>query len=397
MFQFDVQLKATFESKKTAQEIQAELQLVGWELTKDTRYSFSLISPFVSEQEIKGWIIRICRWISDFGKTTSSSIFELRVKAFSDSLNVSYKIDPLKLFLSFEETKILGKFQERLDSGIVKSIKNFYSDLSLMPGASLHSLTSLDLQNSAISISYNPEYFVSLKYIGGLDYQKEVVTILEILNHFTKCISESITSAQAYTDFEKTELYSILHKDKDVQLACKDYQTFKVNYPKINLTINLERKSGQLNTMFQHCRQSIVQLIRAAELASDEEILLNYDSERGMLQLKETAVKIKTKLYRTDLIVCRVTGGEMELCQLYGSVIKNSRLDKCFLEGSAIENCKINNSLIEPNSICVSCEITGRNSHIKGELDGTIVKNGVLFKTAKVGDFSEIQKEVVRA
>jgi len=228
--------------------------------------------------------------------------------------------------------------------------------------------------------------YLEFRYIGGKDYQKKPTEIIELMEYMITVLYKSWFNVE-YSDKNKTELISIFKKYQKPIDAYNSYENFIKLYPNIELTVDLNKDKKVVKIYFDTIKDKLFNLLTDASLKKG---LINYDSDKGRLQLKNVKMFPCYNIEDVDLIKCNINGNVTD-CNIFSCDIKFSTLKNCNIySDSILHECKINNSYIGQKCIVTKGYIYGNNSIMTGTMKSGIFRSGQISKNATISDNVEV-------
>lgn len=369
-------------------------------IKRSTDGIYTIESAFMSYRDARLFCINLFSWIEKNGSTDKRCNFLVDIKfldetpgpfkgtLFNRGITIE-KIDKLKMILDFNEERIYKVFPSRRYGFNSKSINNFTPNQRFIPREESPVDPKFyvipETTNSGINFETLNHGFLRLQYIGGLDYEKKAVDILDIISEFIVS-AWNCTYNPGYTKENINTFEKIVMKQSKIREAFQDYQLFKKNFPNIKFTVDLMENPVMLDQFYQTIRDRIFDLLINIEIQGELE--LNYDSSVSMLQLKDGNLKCNS-IKNTEFINCKIEKGELILCDLYSCEVKDSILNKCNFFESGAERCLFKDSAVNRTSEITDCEFNG----VHGSLNGKMI--GGLFRSGGVGVFAEFTNNVV--
>lgn len=169
----------------------------------------------------------------------------------------------------------------------------------------------------------------------------------------------------------------------------KDYDTFRYNYPDIKLHVDLKNHSFLVESNYQLLRNKLFELISCCEM---QKAIVNYDTVRKRVQVKDASIKKGFSLSGIDFFNCRVEADAKD-CLFEQCHIRNSNIIDSVLHSnndikySKISNCKYGGYL---NEIKSSSIYSDKDKIINADLKNCIVFNGNFSQESTIDDKTEL-------
>ena len=307
------------------------------ELKSNEDGSFTFTTAFMTYRDSRLIIISLLKWIDRFGKTIKSSDFIIDLK-FNDTIEGPFKgtlfntstkiesVDKLKFILDFDEAKVYDNFPSRRNGYTSQSIQKFDPIQKFIPKENesidpkLYTIPSTE--NAGVRFETLLEGYLRLQYIGGSDYQKKVVEILNILNEFCvtawNCVVNKGFSSDNISKFQK-----LIKKTEKIRESYLDYALFKKNFPEIYFTVDLLDNDKMKESYFNILRDRLYDLLTNIEFKGELE--LNYDTAFRTFQIKDGNIKCG-KISNVEFLGTKIEFGNFDKCDFYDCNIKDGLL-----------------------------------------------------------------------
>ena len=170
-----------------------------------------------------------------------------------------------------------------------------------------------------------------------------------------------------------------------------NYQTFKKNFPKIHLMVDLKTYDQIVETFYPKMREKLFDLLTKAGLT---EALINYDADTGKMQIKNAELMKCFEINGVDIVDSKIQGNIIN-CDIFSSELINSSILESNLFGSTdVADSKIEDSYVSKNVICKDSYVFGIRGVFSGEMEGGIFRKGRATKLARFenAEIIEIEK-----
>lgn len=350
-----------------------------------------LVTGPLNFKDAKIILLKTLKWIDDNAWTTERAACQLNVSFDKWKMPIPIDIEhmnTLQFCLRFNEEYVWKRFPNRKDSVYGKSIKhiipNNIFDVKVAGGKT--QFTVAPNKYYSVNLTKVPDGYVEFRFIGGADYQKKRKQIVEIMEHSILSLWKSLQD----TELSGNDIYKldkIMRENKRYLEAYKNPELFKRNFPHINLTINLLNDIETFKTMWDHIKDKLFKFMLSA---GTDKMVINYDSDAGVLQVKDA-----------DLKFCEVENIEFINCNGFG-IFKNCKFYKCMLEKSHVYNsdfvqectardCKIEDSnLYKSNTVIDSFIVNKPDKVINCIIEGGVVRSGTKGPHCQVSDSTSI-------
>ena len=355
---------------------------------------YRLTSGFIPYSEARLLSYKIFEWIKNNGKTSWDCNFSFSIM-FNDfgilgTPNVS-RLNILKMILHYPEEKVYERFPERKNYPRSKSIKNIY------PSSKFYIDTPSSLSSNSFTFPLRKYYgidFTSLdsgslrfRYLGGTDYHEKAEKSFEVIDFSIDCLRHCIANP-GLTAKEKDSLESILESNQRIVNSYSSSAALKENFPDLTLMTDLTTNVQIVDTMYPYIRDRVFKLLSESRMTKG---YINYDSDQGKLQIKDTVIENAYLLDGIDIFDSKIVGN-VSNCDIFATEIRDSDIfmSNLFNRSKGI-NSFFDNSYLNNNSALVDCDIMGMNTIISGVVDGgRLISGRVVSHQAKISDMTEI-------
>ena len=346
--------------------------------------------PFV---EAKLIIAKTLKWIRENGSTNERCSIHINV-AF-DGKKLGTPINIGKFVLNFNEEKIYEAFPNRKDSVYAKSIK-FIVPLSGMTQPSPEkrlwkNYMFVTEKYYGVNFSKLPKNYIEFRYLGGKDYENKYNTIMDLTEHFVLSLYDSLMNP-SYSEQDLKTLDSLLEKHRGVVESYRTYQAFKKKFPKIKLMVDLNTYDQIIEMYYPNMREKIFDLLTKAGM---KEGLVNYDSDTGKMQIKNTELMRCFELAGFDIVDSKIQGNIIK-CDIFNCELLNTSMTECNLFGASDgTDCKLEDSYVSRNVILKDSYVYGMRGVFSGEMEGGIFRKGRATKLARFENTEIIELEKI--
>jgi hypothetical protein len=349
----DIEISATKDAWKPVQENGARLTNLynnGFKMKRMT------IGPVYYYEGVNA-LLKSFKFIEENGYT--NELCKVKIDLGFSRMNEGARVTQLnkfKFLLNFNEAKAFELWpQEIRSSKIYKhSInliypKNKFIYEAAVPSGSYSSQMEFSFPRSkqfGINFDRISEGFVTIKYIGGKDYEKRSTKAVDLLNLVIESLFKTLKSNSIYSDQDKEKIKEILTEQKEHLLGLKTYSTFESKYPLIKLSMDLDSRPEVLATKFNLVREKLFDLITYGGLVRGK---VNYNSETSNIEVYEGRIKNGFNLSNIVFIESSIQA-EISECTLVNCKVRSSRLlectifDKNDIRYSSLSNCNFNQS-----------------------------------------------------
>jgi hypothetical protein len=355
---------------------------------------YRLTSGFIPYSEARLLAYKIFDWIKTNGSTSWDCDFSFSLM-FNDfgmmgTPNIS-RLNILKMILHYPENSVYELFPERKNYPRSKSIKNIY------PSSKFYIDTPSSLSSNSFLFPLRRYYgidFTSLdggslrfRYLGGTDYHNKIESCFKVIDISIDCLRHCIGNS-ALTKDEKDSLEDILESNQRIVNSYSSSASLKENFPDITLMTDLTTHAQIVDTMYPYIRDKVFKLLSESRMTKG---FINYDSNQGKLQIKDTTIENAYLLEGIDIFDSKVVGN-ISGCDIFSSEILDSDIfnSNLFNRSKAISSF-FDESYLNNNSMLVDCDIMGMNTIISGIVDGgRLISGRVISDQAKISDMTEI-------
>jgi len=343
--------------------------------------------------EAKIVIAKTLKWIKENAETDDKCSMYVNVSFDENKLGRDInilKLDIGKFILNFDEDFIYEKFKNRENSIYCKSIK-FMIPLS---GMSQPSPSSTIWKNYifakdkyyGVNLSVIKNKSIGFNYIGGKDYQNKFDNIMKVINYYIISIYDVLINPK-YTKEDKDKLNKIVKKHETVIKSYKSYKDLNKNFPDIKILIDLRTAEQTVELFYPRLRDKIFDLLIKCGM---KEGLINYDSDIGKIQIKDTELLRCFELEGVDIFDSKLSGNISD-CDIFNCEIEDSYIEKCNLFGSStVKNSKLKNCYVNKNVVCSDSYVFGKMSVFSGEMENGVFKEGRITKFARFDDNTDV-------
>lgn len=349
----------------------------------------SLSTGFLPYQEAVHMFLKTMNIIDTIGHTTNRCSVKTRIRLNESGLNLSVKLDKLNKFkyllgINEEELFKLWPVQENENRKLYQNHLNF--------------IQPRDLYNTVVTESFiermdpiefkfpESDFFANdfselgegklvINYIGGKDYTKKKKEAVTAINLVIEHLYETLAHNYQYTPEEKKRISRIAEEFKNSIDGTRNYFNFKMLYPNISLYVDLRDDSRLIEANYGIIRDKIFKLIVGGGIT---EAVINYDTRRKALQVKDTVLKKSILIEGIEFYQCQIEA-DAKNCLFEGCTIKHSKLVECsifsnnFIKSSKIIECDYLGGL---NEISSSYLDNSNKKTINAELKECLVNRG---------------------
>lgn len=348
-----------------------------------------LITSPLSYSEARIYLTKIYNIIQEIGYTTERTGLHINISFDTSFANIE-SINPVKLALNIDESKIYELFPERENNIYCKSIKNIipYKEYDFSSASSMLMSSSLGL-HSKMSKYYGVNFTclnqgrLEFRYIGGEDYEYKINESLELMDYFIMTTYTSL--GNNFPEKEAKMLRRYLDDKIGNYKSLSKLENFITKYPHISLQVDKSQIYETLKSYYSTIYEKIYDMMC---LVSDiDTCIINFDTETREIEIVDGRFKITGYVSHMTFIRCQIEGGDYNVCEFYDCDLKNSIINQSIINFTRVDDGKLLSSSVIKNSELTNCYFN------EGVMDG-VMKSGV-FKNGKIGDNAIIEKDVI--
>lgn len=345
-----------------------------------------LITGPLQYNEAKIYLSKILKFINKHGRTNDKCSLHINI-SFTDDIDLN-DLNILKLILNTDEDEIYRFFPARKNNIYAKSVKNLIPykqyDFFNVPISSVKN--SMKLPNDKyfginfINITDNRKtQRIEYRYIGGSGYESSVGTILYFLDRFILDAYNSVDVGFDHRDAEKLEEF--LDENINKFKTFSKFDNFLVEYPSIELQVDKDSEYFVVESNFQRMYDMLYDLLECCEL---EECIINFDTDRKVIEVVDATVKSILTVKRTEFINCTILDGIYDRCNFHGCEINDSHVIKSSIHSSDVNDSKLLSCHVDQSSLVNSFFVNGM---LNGSMEGGV------FRSGELGPFASISPE----
>ena len=354
-----------------------------------------LVTGPLSYYEAKFYLIKILKFIQEYGYTTEKSSIHFNISfqpEFDKDLN---DLNILKLILNVDEEEIYRVFPSRKNNVYAKTVKKVIPykeyDFNSIP---------IDIVKNNIRVPEDKYYGINFlhvnnpketqrlefRYIGGKDYEKNIGQIIYFMDRFVIDVHDSIEASFTDQDIEDLEGYLDLNISNFKNFS--KYDNFIVDFPTVSLQVDQNYTYDLVNAYYDKIFPKLHILVDSTDSLKD--CIINYVTGTQKIEIIDGVVKSTQNIRDFDFINCRISDGIFEGCSFVNSEIKNSQTIKSKIYGTNVTGSKILNCNVEASEIH-DCFFQG--GFLNGDMYGGILRGGKLGPYANISSDTKIVTE----
>ncbi len=331
-------------------------------------------------------------YIKDNANTTNRCGIHYNVSFDSKKYGEGFlsHMDVLKFILEFDEEYVYEIFPKRRSNVYAKSIK------FIIPQNKYFLESDYDFNNISpknfimphtkyygVNFTKLIKGYLEFRYLGGKNYHEKYDDIIKVVDESLISLFRSVNNKE-YSADNKEELKMIFNKHLKLIRAYKDLNGLFTEFPKIKFYCDMQDDPKITNLYYLNVRDRIFKILCEAQLKQGE---INYDSDKGKIQIRNANLTNCHEISNVDLIECTIEGN-LSNCELFHCKVDNSILDDCKLYMETdIKNSKINNCYFGKTCTANNIYVYGKKGTFNGEMKGGIFREGF------VGNFAIISPE----
>lgn len=339
--------------------------------------------------------MKVLTYIRENGWTDEKCALHANISFDKMKIKLKWPVEStnrLKYVLAFDEDYVYEKFPNRKGSIYARSINQIFPNNKFMFSDQFVSIMeeNYELPNEkyfGVNFSKLGKGYIEIRYMGGRNYEKKSYDILSILDYIIIFTYNTLQSNFSYTDEEFNRLKRIMKEHKKVVTSFSDLESFKINFPKINLSVDLKSDIEILKTYYPHIREQLFDLIVRCGFKNG---YINYDADVSRYQIKDATIMNAFPLKGFEIINSKIRGNIIN-CNLYACDIRNSHIVDSILQiDNTIKDSKVINTPIFQGNVLERCYIDNKKHVINGKIIDGIIRSGEIGKVANISKGTEV-------
>ena len=339
--------------------------------------------------QAKYFLIKILKFIQDFGYTTEKASIHFNISFSQESGFDLNDINILKLILNIDEEEIYRVYPSRANNTYAKSVKKLipYKDYNF-------NSVPIDVIKNTLRLPSEKYYGINIlhindpketqrlefRYIGGTDYEKNIGQLLYFMDKFIINSYNSIGATFNDKDIEELEVY--LDKNINNFKSLSTYDSFIVEFPTISLQVNQLYDYDVINAYYDKLFVQLFNIIESTESLKD--CIINFVTDTNMFEVIDGTIKATQNIKHMVFINCIITDGIFEECQIINSELTNCQVIKTKIYGCKVTDTKVLNSEADVSEL-YNCYV--QNSYINCNMYGGV------FRSGKLGPFAILSSD----
>ncbi len=356
---------------------------------------YELITGPINYYEAKNILISVLEWITNYGYTNEYSSLHLNI-SFEDRNDHRLSargMNIMKFCLGYDEEYIYKHFPKRRNNIYCASISKIYPKYEYMRSIYYNNIDPncfrlpSDSKYYGVNFQKLKDNYLEFRYIGGKDYEKKIKEISEILDYNIEYMYSCLIGKELNT--KETDIFqSMISKYKGSIDAFNSIENFMVLFPKINLSVDLKEEINLIKVHFETIKPLLYELVICNNVRTG---YINYDTDVGRFQIKDTVIKNANHLKNLEIITSSLTGTYVG-CSMFDCDIKEANLEDCILyDYTKVENSKIYSTIIKSSTELKKCFIKNELQEIAGSLKSCIV----IGKEDSISDMAFVDKKTM--
>jgi hypothetical protein len=362
-----------------------------------------LVTSVMPYNEAIHVLFKIYNFIQENCFTSERTGLHINISLNESDLQLKDRLQHLNVFkylLNLNETKIFEMWPSA-KSRIQRIYKN--SVMQIYPKSKFISEKSISYYGPVSPLDFNlphTKYFglnftklqknyLEVRYAGGAGYENSKQNTVDLINYIAESLYETLQSNHEYSVQERRKISEIIENHQRVMTSVKTYESFVSNYPKIELFADLRNDPRIVEANYSNIKEKLYDLITVGNMKSG---IVNYDTAKERIQIKDAKLKESFTLSGLDLINCAVSG-EVNNCEMYGCEVRSAKVSESkFLTGNDIRYSYIKDcSFVKDgsNRIDLSFIKNPPENLIYADLNECIVRTGTVSMNSKVDSKTE--------
>lgn len=324
----------------------------------------SLSTGAMPYQEAIHMMLKTLNVIESLGHTSSRCSLKTRIGLNEDALGLTVKLDRLnrlKYLLGINEEEIFKMWpaQNNEHCKIEQTGVNFIQPRDLYNTIVTESLVE---RMDPIEFKFpESDFFANdfseltsgsmvINYIGGKDYSKKKREAVSTINLVIEHLYDTLANNYQYSQEEKKKISGIVNEFRNSIDGTRNYFNFKMLYPNISVYVDLSDNTRLIEANYSIFREKLFKVIVGGGIS---EAVVNYDTRRKSLQVKDAVLKKNLIVEGIEFYQCKVEA-DAKGCLFEGCEILNSKIVECTI---------YSNNLIK-NSKVIECDYLGGANEI---------------------------------
>jgi len=345
--------------------------------------------------------IKMLKWIDTNGYTNDRCGLHLNISFQSGTYGKYFitHMNTLKFVLEFKEDQVYKYFPQRENLVYAKSIKY------ILPKNGMYLFNENTVNKTQFKYPDTKYYgvnflkqekgYLEFRYLGGADYQKRTVDILQLMDLFITQLHD-VCSDSSLSELNRLELRKIMRNMQPILDLYRDHRNFK-QFDDIRFTFDLSEDGGNrgetIDMYWDQIKERVIKLISEGGMTKGH---INYDSDRSKIQIKDGVFKGAHGLEFYEFVDCEIAG-EVKYSDFYKCKLDGCDIETCNLyQSTVIKNSKLKSSYVHQTSSAENCYVFGTDGVFKGSMKDGIFREGKYSaKTAKFDGTEIVQSKKI--
>jgi hypothetical protein len=323
-----------------------------------------LSTGFMPYQEAVHMYLKVSNIIEAIGFTTERCRVKTTIKLNERSLGLPVglsKLNRLKYLISLDEKRLFELWpQPENENRLI-----YQNHLQYVQPRRLYDMVlteSLVERGDSIDLNFpESDFFATdfsqlgrghlvVNYIAGKEYTRKKKEAVDALNIVIEHAYQTLMENYTYSNQEKIRISTMVSDFRKAIDSTRTLLGFRSAFPEVSLSVDLRQDPRVLEANYPQIREKIFKLLVGGNIS---EALINYDTRRKVLQVKDADLKRSILLEGVEFFNCKIEGD-----------VTNCLFENCIIRNSKLAECKIfsNNSITF--SKLIDCEYLGESNEI---------------------------------
>jgi hypothetical protein len=242
-----------------------------------------------------------------------------------------------------------------------------------------------------INFSKAEKGYLEFRYLGGKDYEDRTTDILHLTDLFLLQMWNA-TENPSFTANNKLELKRILELNKRVIEGRKDWRVLFPVDGDMKLTVDMKSTGTIIDMYWPQIRERVIKLFTHGGIEGGR---INYDTDAGRIQIKDSFMKMCFELEVYEFVNCKIRGSVYS-SDFYGCDIEGSDIQKCAIfQGTNVKESKVQSCYVSESSYLENCYVFGIDTYFEGQMQGGIYREGRYTHKASFVDTEIVQSKKI--
>lgn len=323
-----------------------------------------LSTGFMPYQEAVHMYLKVSNIIEAIGFTTERCRVTTTLKLNERKLDLPYgldKLNKLKYLISLDEKTLFELWPQPMNEN--KLI--YQNHLQYVQPRRMYDMVlteSLIERGESIDLNFpESDFFATdfskiregkliVNYISGKDYTRKKKEAIDSLNIIIEHAYNTLAENYSYSNQEKIRISEMVSDFRKAIDSTRTLLGFKSAFPNIGLYVDLNLAPHLLEANYHQMRERIFKIVIGGGIT---EGVLNYDTNRKVLQIKGAELRRSILLEGIEFYECTVEG-DVRGCLFENCIIRNSKLDGCTI---------YSNNMIKFSKL-IDCDYLGESNEV---------------------------------